>query len=158
KRAIVTVATAIAVATLAHAQGYPTKVVKIVSPFVPGGPGDLLPRAVAAGLSPLLGQAVIVENRPGAATIIAMQAVAKAPPDGYTLIFTSVTSLAINVSAYKNLPYDPVRDFAPIALCFTTPLYLVVHPSGPAKAVQELIALAKSRPGKLTFRFGGHGT
>ena len=158
KRAIVTVATAIAVATLAHAQGYPTKVVKIVSPFAPGGPGDLLARATAVGLSPLLGQPVIVENRPGAATIIAMQAVAKAPPDGYTLIFTSVTSLAINVSAYKSLPYDPVKDFAPIALCFTTPLYLVVHPSVPAKTVGELIALAKSPPGKLTFGSGGNGT
>src|SRR5438876_3037120 len=158
KRAIVTVATAIAVATLAHAQGYPTKVVKIVSPFAPGGPGDLLARATAVGLSPLLGQPVIVENRPGAATIIAMQAVAKAPPDGYTLIFTSVTSLAINVSAHKNLPYDPVKDFAPVALCFTTPLYLVVHPSVPAKTVQELIALAKSRPAKLTFGSGGGGS
>src|SRR5947207_14775262 len=113
------IAPAIAAATLAHAQGYAAKAVKIVSPFAPGGPGDLLPRAVAAGLSPLLGQAVIVENRPGATTIIAMQAVAKAPPDGYTLVFTSVSSF-ISVSAYKNLPYDPVADFAPVALCFTT--------------------------------------
>ncbi len=158
KRAIVTIAAAVATVTPAHAQSYPAKVVKIVSPFVPGGPGDLLPRAVAAGLSPLLGQPVIVENRPGAATIIAMQAVAKAPPDGYTLIFTSVTSLAINVSAYRSLPYDPVRDFAPVALCFTTPLYLVVHPEVPARTVGELIALAKSRPGKLSFGSGGNGT
>src|SRR6267143_3029648 len=158
KRAIVTIAAAMAAATFAHAQGYPAKAVKIVSPFAPGGPGDLLPRAVAAGLSPLLGQPVIVENRPGATTIIAMQAVAKAPPDGYTLIFTSVTSLAINVSAYKNLPYDAVRDFAPIALCFTTPLYLVVHPAVPARTVGELIALAKSRPGKLSFGSGGNGS
>ena len=158
KRTLIAVAAAIAAATLAHAQGYPAKAVKIISPFAPGGPGDLLARAIAAGLSPPLGQPVIVENRPGAATIIAMQAVAKAPPDGHTLIFTSVTSLAINVSAYKSLPYDPVKDFAPIALCFTTPLYLVVHPSVPAKTVQELIALAKSRPGKLTFGSGGNGT
>src|SRR6267378_4369665 len=157
KRSIVAIAAAIAAVTLAHAQSYPAKVVKIVSPFAPGGPGDLLPRAIAAGLSPMLGQPVIVENRPGAASIIAMQAVAKSPPDGYTLIFTSVTSLAINVSAYKNLPYDPVKDFAPIALCFTTPLYLVVHPAVPAKTVGELIALAKSRPGKLTFGSGGNG-
>ena len=157
KRAIVTIAAAIAAATLAHAQGYPAKAVKIVSPFAPGGPGDLLPRAVAAGLSPLLGQPVIVENRPGATTIIAMQAVAKAPPDGYTLVFTSVSSF-ISVSAYKNLPYDPVGDFAPVALCFTTPLYLVVRPSLPANSVAELIALAKSRPGKLSFASGGTGT
>ena len=158
KRAVIVIATAVATLTLAHAQSYPAKVVKIVSPFVAGGPGDLLPRAVAAGLTPLLGQPVIVENRPGATAIIAMQSVAKAPPDGYTLIFTSVTSLAINVSAYKNLPYDPIKDFAPIALCFTTPLYLVVHPSLPAKSVGDLIALAKSHPGKLTFGSGGHGS
>src|SRR3989442_4494827 len=158
KRTLMTIAAAIAAVTLAHAQGYPARVVKIVSPFAPGGPGDLLPRAIAAGLSPLLGQPVIVENRPGATTVIAMQAVAKAPPDGYTLIFASVTSLAINVSAYKNLPYDPVKDFAPVALCFTTPLYLVVHPSVPAKTVQELIALAKSHPGQLTFGSGGNGS
>ena len=157
KRTIIAIAAAIAAVTLAHAQSYPAKVVKIVSPFVPGGPGDLLPRAIAAGLTPLLGRQVIVENRPGAATIIAMQAVAKAPPDGYTLIFTSVSSF-INVSAYKSLPYDPIGDFAPIALCFTTPLYLVVHPSLPATSVAELIALAKSRPGKLSFASGGSGT
>ncbi len=145
-RTIIGIAAAIAAVTLAHAQGYPARVVKIVSPFVPGGPGDLLPRAVAAGLSPLLGQPVIVENRPGATTIIAMQAVAKAPPDG------------ISVSAYKSLPYDPIGDFAPVALCFTTPLYLVVRPSLPASSVAELIALAKSRPGKLSFASGGNGT
>jgi tripartite-type tricarboxylate transporter receptor subunit TctC len=156
--AAVAIGVAVAFAGAARAESYPAKVVKIVTPFAAGGPGDVLPRAVAAGLTPLLGQQVIVENRPGAGTIIAMQAVAKSPPDGYTLIFTSVTSLAINVSAYKNLPYDPLRDFAPIALCFTTPLYLVVHPSLPANSVEELIALAKSRPGKLTFSSGGNGS
>src|SRR5205809_6574743 len=145
KRVIVTIAAAIAAATFAHAQSYPAKAVKIVSPFAPGGPGDLLPRAVAAGLSPLLGQAVIVENRPGATTIIAMQAVAKAPPDGYTLVFTSVSSF-ISVSAYKNLPYDPPADFAPVALRFTTPLNLAVRPSLPASPAAEQIALANSRP------------
>src|SRR5437879_9134957 len=132
KRTIMAIATAIAAVTFAHAQSYPARVVKIVSPFAPGGPGDLLPRAVAAGLAPLLGQPVIVENRPGATTIIAMQAVAKAPPDGYTLVFTSVSSF-ISVSAYKSLPYDPVADFAPVALCFTTPLYLVVRSALPAR-------------------------
>ena len=157
KRAVVMIAAAIAAVTLAYAQGYPSKVVKIVSPFAPGGPGDLLPRAVAAGLAPLLGQPVIVENRPGATTVIAMQAVAKSPPDGYTLVFTSMSSF-ISVSAYKDLPYDPVADFAPVALCFTTPLYLVVRSSLPASSVAELIALAKSRPGKLSFASGGNGT
>ena len=155
--AMLTLAAA-AMVTVAQAQGYPTKVVRIVTPYAPGGLGDLLPRAIASGLTPLLGQQVIVENRPGATTIIAMQAVARSPADGYTLIFTSVSSLAINVSTFKNLPYDPVKDFAPIALCFTTPLYLVVHPSIPARSVKELIALAKSRPGMLTFASGGKGT
>ena len=142
----------------AQSQNFPAKVVRIISPFAPGGPGDLLPRAIATGLGPLLGQQVIVENRPGATTIIGMQVVAKSPPDGYTLGFASVSSLAINVSTFRNLPYDPVRDFAPVTLCFTTPLYLVVHPSVPAKSVQELIALARARPGKLTFASGGKGT
>jgi len=155
--AMLTLAAA-AMVTVAQAQGYPAKVVRIVTPYAPGGLGDLLPRAIASGLTPLLGQQVIVENRPGATTIIAMQAVARSPADGYTLIFTSVSSLAINVSTFKNLPYDPVKDFAPIALCFTTPLYLVVHPSIPARSVKELIALAKSRPGMLTFASGGKGT
>ena len=150
--------TVVATVTAAHAQSYPTRVVRIVSPYAPGGLGDLLPRAIAAGLTPLLGQQVIVENRPGATTIIAMQVVAKSPADGYTLIFTSVSSLAINVSTFKNLPYDPIKDFAPLTLCFTTPLYLVVHPSIPARSVKELIALAKSRPGMLTFASGGNGT
>jgi len=160
RRALATAAIGFAVATagVACAQSYPSKVVKIVTPFAAGGPGDLLPRGIAAGLTPLLGQQVIVENRPGAATIIAMQAVAKAPPDGYTLIFASATSLALNVSAYKNLPYDPIKDFSPVALCVTTPLYLVAHPSLPAKNVGELIALAKSRAGRLTFGSGGDGS
>ena len=147
-----------AAAVAAQAQGYPSKVVRIVTPYAPGGPGDLIPRAIAAGLTPLLGQQVIVDNRPGATTIIAMQAVAKAPPDGYTLIFTSVSSLSINVSTFKSLPYDPVKDFAPISKIYTTPLYLAVHPAVPARSVKELIALARARPGKLTFASGGTGT
>jgi len=155
---LVVAAALLAMAAAAQAQNYPAKVVRIVTPFAPGGPGDLLPRAIAAGLIPLLGQQVIVENRPGASTIIAMQAVAKSPPDGYTMVFASVTSLSINVSTFKNLPYDPVKDFAPISLCFTTPLYLVVHPAVPARSVKELVALARSRPGRLTFASGGIGT
>ncbi len=158
KRTIITITAAFATATLAHAQSYPAKVVKMVTPFAPGGLGDLLPREIATGLTQLLGQQVIVENRPGANTIIAMQATAKSPPDGYTLVFTSQASLVINVSAYKNLPYDPVKDFAPVALCFTTPLYLMVNPALPAGSVEELIALARSRPGKLTFASGGSGS
>jgi tripartite-type tricarboxylate transporter receptor subunit TctC len=142
----------------AHAQAYPVKPVRIISPYPPGGLGDLLPRAIAAGLSEPLGQQVIVDNRPGASQIIGMQLAANSPPDGYTLVFGSVTSLAINPSAHKNLPYDPVKDFAPIALCVTTPLFLVVHPSVPAKNVKELIALARAGPGQLLFGSGGNGS
>jgi tripartite-type tricarboxylate transporter receptor subunit TctC len=142
----------------AQAQTYPVKPIRIISPYSPGGLGDLLPRALAAGLTESLGQQVIVENKPGASQIIGMQAAAKAPPDGYTLVFGSVTSLAINPSAHKSLPYDPVRDFAPVALCVTTPLYLVVHPSIPATSVKELVAIAKSQPGKVTFASGGNGS
>src|SRR5687768_14491590 len=141
-----------------HAQGYPLKPVRIISPYPPGGLGDLLPRAIAAGLTEIVGERVIVENRPGASQIIGMQTAAKSPPDGYTMVFGSVTSLAINPSAHKSLPYDPVKDFAPLALCVTTPLYLVVHPGVPVKSVKDLVALAKARPGKLTYGSGGNGS
>jgi tripartite-type tricarboxylate transporter receptor subunit TctC len=141
-----------------YAQAYPAKPVRIISPYSPGGLGDLLPRALATGLTETLGQQVIVDNRPGASQIIGMQAAARAPADGYTLVFGSVTSLAINPSVHKNLPYDPLKDFAPIALCVTTPLYLVVHPSVPARSVKDLLALAKAQPGKLTFASGGNGS
>ncbi|HEV7803062.1 MAG TPA: tripartite tricarboxylate transporter substrate binding protein [Burkholderiales bacterium] len=142
----------------AQAQNYPVKPVKIISPYSPGGLGDLLPRAVAAGLTDSLGQQVIVENRPGASQIIGMQAAARSPADGYTLVLGSATSLAINPGLNKNLPYDPVKDFAPVALCVTTPLYLVVHPSVPARSVRDLLALAKAQPGTLTFASGGNGS
>src|SRR3954470_11915332 len=145
-------------AVTAHAQTYPVKPVRIISPYPPGGLGDLLPRAIAVGLTEALGQQVIVDNRPGASQIIGMQLAAKSPPDGYTLVFGSVTSLAINPSAQKNLPYDPIKDFAPVALCATTPLFLVVHPSVPAKNVKELIALARARPDQLLFGSGGNGS
>ena len=149
---------AIASLPCAHAQSYPAKPIRIVSPYSPGGLGDLLPRAVGTGLTESLGQQVIVDNRPGASQVIGMQAAAKSPPDGYTLVFGSVTSLAINPGVHKALPYDPVKDFAPVALCVTTPLYLVVHPSLPARSVKDLIALARSRPGVLSYGSGGSGS
>jgi tripartite-type tricarboxylate transporter receptor subunit TctC len=150
--------TLLAAAVPVRAQTYPVKPVRIISPYSPGGLGDLLPRAVGIGLTESLGQQFIVDNRPGASQIIGMQAAAKSPPDGYTLVFGSVTSLAMNPSVHKTLPYDPVKDFAPVALCVTTPLYLVVHPSLPARNVKELIALARSRPGTLTYGSGGTGS
>ncbi len=145
-------------AVAANAQPYPSKSVRLVSPYSPGGLGDLLPRAIAAGLADLLGQQVIVENRPGASMVIGTQAVAKSAPDGHTLVLGSVTSLAINVSAHRNLPYDPVKDFTPVSLCYTTPLYLVVHPSLPVRSVKDLITLARAQPGKLAFASGGNGS
>lgn len=144
--------------TYVHAQSYPAKSVRIISPYAPGGLGDLIPRSVAFGLTDTLGQQVIVENRPGGSQMIGMAAAAKSPADGYTMVLGSVTSLAINPSAHKTLPYDPVKDFAPVSLCVTTPLYLVVHPSVPVKSTRELVALARSQPGKLSFASGGNGS
>ena len=141
----------------AQAQTYPVKPIRIISPYTAGGLGDLVPRAIGVGLTEALGQQVLVENRPGASQAIGMQLVARSPADGYTLVYGSVTSLAINPAVTKDLPYDPVKDFAPLSLCVTTPLFLVTHPSVPAKNVKELIALAKRQPGKLTFASGGNG-
>ncbi|MGE5465705.1 MAG: Bug family tripartite tricarboxylate transporter substrate binding protein [Methanocella sp.] len=146
------------VSFIGHAQNYPVKPVRIISPYAPGGIGDLIPRAVAFGLTEGLGQQVIVENKPGGSQIIGMQAAAKSPPDGYTLVLGSVTSLVIVPNSHKNVPYDPVNDFAPIALCVTTPLYLVVHPSVPARSVKDLVALARAQPGRLRYASGGTGS
>ncbi|MCE2948461.1 MAG: tripartite tricarboxylate transporter substrate binding protein [Betaproteobacteria bacterium] len=140
------------------AGAFPAKPLRIISPYSPGGLGDSFPRAVAVGLAESLGQQVIVENRPGASQVIGMQAAAKAPPDGYTMVFGSVTSLAINPAVNRELPDDPVKDFAPLSLCVTTPLYLVVHPSVPVATVKDLVALARRQPGRLTFASGGNGS
>lgn len=140
------------------APSFPLRPLRIISPYPPGGLGDIFPRALAAAAVDSLGQQVVVENRPGATQIIGAQAAAKATPDGHTLFFGSVTSLAINPASRANLPYDPLRDFAPVTLCFSTPLYLVVHNAVPAKSVKELIALARAQPGRLSFASGGAGT
>ena len=157
---IAVASTVASVAPSAHAQvaAYPAKQVRIIVPYPAGGLGDILPRALGASLSEQMGQQFIIENRPGASQMIGAQLAAKSSPDGYTLFFGSVTSLAINVSAQKKLPYDPLRDFAPVSLCFSTPLYLVVNPVVPARSVKELIALVRARPGKLTFASGGAGS
>lgn len=153
-------ATGLPAAAFAQPSGaaFPAKPLRIISPYSPGGLGDSFPRAVASGLAESLGQPVIVENRPGASQAIGMQVAAKAPPDGHTMVFGSVTSLAINPAVSKDLPYDPVKDFAPLSLCVTTPLYLVVHPSVPATTVKDLVALARRQPGRLTFASGGNGS
>jgi tripartite-type tricarboxylate transporter receptor subunit TctC len=152
-------ALALAVAALcAHGQPYPTKPVKMIIPYPPGGISDGFGRALSAALSERLGQPVIPENRPGASLIAGTEAAAKSPADGYTLLLGSVSSLALNVGAFKKLPYDPVKDFAPISLAFYTPLYLEVAPDIPVKSVRELIAYAKANPAALSFASIGHGS
>ena len=152
-------AVALAGAGLAFAQAeYPKQPIHMVVGFTPGGISDVLARALAAKLSTQIGQAVIVENKPGAGTTIAGEYVAKAAPDGYTIWLQDVTTHAINASLYAKLPYDSLRDFSPIALVASTPLMLVVHPSSPAKSVRELVALAKAQPGKMSYGSSGNGT
>ncbi|MEO8630222.1 MAG: tripartite tricarboxylate transporter substrate binding protein [Betaproteobacteria bacterium] len=141
-----------------RAGDYPDHPVRLVVPFPAGGSADTNARLLGQRLSSNLGQPIIIENRPGAGGNIGTDVVAKAAPDGYTLILGSISSHAINVSLYQRLPYDPVKDFAPISLMCTFPNVLVVNPAVPARNVQELIALAKAKPGSLTFASGGNGT
>src|SRR5258706_5143238 len=149
---------ALAVAATAADQTYPSKPVRLIVPFAAGGNVDITARQIAPGVSELLGQNVIVDNRVGAGGIIGAEAVAKSAPDGYTLMMGSNSTVSVAPSLYPKLSYHPVRDFAPISLVATTPFVLVVHPSVPAKTVQELIAIAKSRPAKMTMASGGTGS
>ena len=137
--------------TAALAQQYPSKPIKIVVPFQPGGSADLVARTVGQKLSENTKQPVIVENRPGADTIIAMQAVASAPADGYTVGYAIGSALTMNPTLYSKLPYDPTKDFAPVTLIVNNPLALVVHPSVPAKTAKELADYIKANPGKLFY-------
>src|SRR5262245_8300999 len=137
---------------------YPNRPIKMIVGFAAGGISDVLGRAVAAKMTTTIGQPVIVENKPGAGTTIAGDAVAKAAPDGYTIWLQDITSHAINASLYTKLPYDSTRDFTTIALVASTPLMLVVHPSTQARSVKELIALLKANPGKYSYGSSGTGT
>ena len=137
---------------------YPSKPVRLVVPFTPGGSTDILARAVGQKLSESWGQPVVVDNRPGAGGIIGMETVAKAAPDGYTLVMGHIGTLAANPALYKTLPYDPVKDFAPVTLIARVPNVLVVGPAVPSRSVAELIALAKAKPGKLDYGSGGNGS
>jgi tripartite-type tricarboxylate transporter receptor subunit TctC len=145
-------------AALAQAQTYPSKPLKFIVPYPPAGIADEFARSLARDLGARLGQPVIVENKPGGSLIIGTDAAAKSPADGYTLLLGSVTSLAINVGAFKKLPYDPIKDFDPISLGFYTPLMLVTSLNVPATNVKELIAHAKANPGKVTFASIGFGS
>lgn len=132
-------------------QAYPSKPIKVIVPFPPGGSADLIARVVGQKLSENTKQPVIVENRPGADTIIAMQAVATAPPDGYTVGYAIGSALTMNPTLYSKLPYDPAKDFAPVTLIANNPLALVVHPSVPANTAKELADYIKANPGKLFY-------
>lgn len=140
------------------AQAYPAKPIRLIVPTTPGGSVDTLARTISPKLSERWGQQVIVDNRSGAGGTIAAEFTARAAPDGYTLMIGTVASLATNVSLQQKLPYDPLKDFAPVTLVATQNLVLTVHPSLPAKSVRELVKFAKSRPGQLTFASAGNGT
>ena len=135
-------------------QSYPSKSIRMVVPFPPGGPADILSRAIGQKLTEAWSQPVVVDNRAGAGGNIGADLVAKSPADGYTLLMGAVATHAINPTLYGKLPYDPAKDFAPVALVAQVPNILVVNPAGSAKTVPELIELARARPGTLNFGSG----
>ncbi len=155
--ALVAVSLAIGAAT-ASAQPWPTKPIKWIVPFASGGTTDILARTVGEKLSAALGQPVVVENKPGAGGGVGAEFVAHSPPDGYTIMGGTISTHAINASLYQKLPYDPVKDFAPITLIARVPNMLVVNPDVPASNVGELIRLMKTKPGNYTFASSGNGT
>ncbi len=137
---------------------YPVKPIHFIVAYMNGGLGDTFGRAMAQYLAGRLGQPVVVDNRPGASQVIALEATAKASPDGYTLAYGTQSGMVFTTATRKTLPYDPVKDFAPIGMLFDTPFYLIVHPSVPARNVQELIAYVKANPGKLSYASIGVGS
>ena len=144
--------------TQAFAQAWPSKPIKWVVPFAPGGTTDILARTIGDKLSVALGQPVIIDNKPGAGGGLGAEFTAKSPPDGYTIMGGTISTHAINASLYSKLPYDPVKDFVPITLIARVPNMLVINPEVPAKNVPELIALLKANPGKYNFASSGNGT
>lgn len=140
-----------------YAQGYPAKAIRFIVAFPPGGGNDILARELGQSVSEPLGVPVVIDNKPGASTIIGTELAAKAPPDGYTIFMGNNSSLTINPNLYPKLPYDPVKDFSPVSLLATAPFLLTAHPSLPVRSVKELIALAKARPRQLNFGSAGIG-
>jgi tripartite-type tricarboxylate transporter receptor subunit TctC len=147
-----------ATAAGAYAQNYPARPIRFIVPYVAGGAGDIFARVIGQKLYEATGQTVVVDNRPGANGIIGTDLVAKAPPDGYTIVMGNSAPFVLNPALYSKLPYDPVRDFAPVTQGTYYAYVLVVHPSLPAKTVQELIAFAKARPGQLAYGSTGTGS
>jgi len=159
-RAVLGLAALVAAATgAAQAQdAYPTRPIRLVVPFPAGGSTDIVARLVASRMSEGLGQQIVVENQGGAGGNLGTGNVAKAAPDGYTILMGTVSTHALNAALYKKLPFDPVKSFAPVSLLVSVPNVLVVHPSVPANTVQELIALIKASPGKFSYASSGNGT
>jgi tripartite-type tricarboxylate transporter receptor subunit TctC len=158
RRVALALMAALMIPLIAHAQAWPTRQpIKFVIPYPPGGASDVTARILGVKLSESLGQAVVIENRPGANGIIALESVAKAAPDGYTILMANLGPNAINPVVYNKLPYDAIKDFAPITLTSVVPQIVVVAPALPIKSVQDLIAYAKANPGKLTFASAGNG-
>ena len=146
-------------ATAAYGQqAYPSKPIRMIAPSSPGGPVDLIARAIGQGLAEAIGQQVVIENRAGAAGLIGSELVAKAPPDGYTVLFGFSGPLAIVPNLNDATPYNPLTDFAPVSMVAAADYIMLSHPSVPAKTVKELVVLAKGRPGQMHFGSGGNGT
>lgn len=140
-----------------HAQTYPNKGLRLVSPYAPGGGTDILARLIGQKLAEAFGQPVVVENRPGAGGTIGTEIVTRAPADGYTIMVASPSPIVVAPHLHKKLPYDPLRDLAPITMISVVPAVLIVHPSLPVRTVKDLVGLAKARPGELTFSSSGNG-
>jgi tripartite-type tricarboxylate transporter receptor subunit TctC len=149
---------ALALTATAGAQTYPVKPIRLIVPYTPGGDTDMVARLIAPKLAEALGQQVVVDNRPGAGSLIGTEAMLRAPADGYTLAMGTISSLAVLPVTKANVPYDPLKDIAPITLATVVPYVLHVHPSVPARSVAELAALAKARPGQLTYGTPGIAT
>lgn len=156
--AIVYAFTSLIVPTIVFAQDYPNRPIRLVVPWPPGGTVDILARPVGQKLSEKMGQSVVIDNRPGANSILGSDIVAKASPDGYTFLMDNVTGHSANITLYKKLPFNSLKDYSPITLIASTPNLLVVHPSTPVKNVKDVVAVAKSQPGKLAYASFGTGS
>lgn len=153
-----TAAALAAFSAAAYAQSYPSKPIRMVVPFAAGGPTDVYARSVGQELSRILGQPVIVDNKPGAGGNLGADFVAKSAPDGYNIVLGAVGAFAVNMTLYPKMPYDVLRDFAPVSLIAIVPMMLVVNPALPVKTPRDLVELAKARPGQLTYGSAGNGT
>ncbi len=154
---IATLMTSAGFPSIAHAQGYPAKTLRMVVPFAAGGNTDIIARIIAPDMSKQFGQQIVIDNRGGGGSVIGTEIVAKSPPDGYTLLMVSAAHV-INPAMIKKLPYDSIRDFTPISVVADVPTAFVVHPALPVKNVKEFVALARARPGQLNYSTAGRGT